>query len=199
MGGRTSAGASARRAGRAPAEEAARLPQRAVPVAVGGNHVDGEPERMLAVDVVAARGEAGGDGQAEAVDEVEHVVDDARVAAHVGAGHRRQPAAGEGRRGERPCSRLRWRRGSARPWRGPRRRTSRRGCRRRSRGGSRRGARGAQIAARPPGSRRRGRRRRGARRRCRRCRRSPRRCRRRRSRGCRRRCRAAWGPRLRRS
>ena len=42
---------------------------------------------MLAVNVVAACCEAGGDGQAEAVDQVEHVVDDARVAALVGAGH----------------------------------------------------------------------------------------------------------------
>ena len=31
--------------------------------------------------------EAGGDGQAEAVDQVEHVLDDACVAALVGAGH----------------------------------------------------------------------------------------------------------------
>src|SRR3954453_17402044 len=51
---------------------------------------------MLAMDLVAACREASRDGQAEAVEQVEHVTDDARIATLVRPGHTREPPAGEG-------------------------------------------------------------------------------------------------------
>src|SRR4051794_31453127 len=72
--GANHAGATVPRAAGVPSE-ITRGRTRVIPIAVARYRVDREAKRVLAVDVMAAGCKAGGDGEAEAPDEVEHVID----------------------------------------------------------------------------------------------------------------------------